>query len=287
MSKYETVIGLELHCALNTKSKVFSPTKNEYNEVPNMNVNEIDLSFPGSMPSLNKEAVRKALQMSMVLGCIQPDELVFDRKNYYYPDLPKGYQITQITKPVGINGEVKLKSEDHDFTVKIQDIHLEEDTASLDHYDFYSLINYNRAGSPLVEIVTSPCIHSAKEAVTFLEFLANSFKYCDISEADSKKGQIRCDININLKDETGAYVTPRVEIKNVNSFAHVESAINYEIERQQKALESNEEMYQETRRYDELTNTTIRMRLKENAYDYKYFVEPNIPRIKIDKEYLD
>ncbi len=288
MNKYQTVIGLELHCALKTNSKVFSPSTNSYSEIPNIYANEIDLSFPGIMPSLNKEAVRKALKMSMVLGCELPDELLFDRKNYYYPDLPKGYQITQVTKPVGLNGKVNLYAKGKEFTVNIHDIHLEEDTASLDHYDFYSLINYNRCGAPLIEIVTTPCLHSGEEAVAFLEFLANSFKYCDISEADTKKGQIRCDVNINLKDENGNYVTPKVEIKNINSFSHVLAAINYEVERQTKALELGiEELVQETRRYDEKTNTTIRMRTKVDSVDYKYFVEPNIPRIKIEAKLLE
>ena len=288
MSKYQTVIGLELHCALKTNSKVFSPSRNSYNEIANNNVNEIDLSFPGIMPSLNKEAVRKALKMSIILGCKQPDELLFDRKNYYYPDLPKGFQITQVTKPVGTDGKVRLIADNHEFDVLIHDIHLEEDTASLDHYSNYTLIDYNRAGVPLIEIVTTPCLHSGEEAVAFLEFLANSFKYCDISEADTKKGQISCDVNINLKDESGNYITPKVEIKNINSFTHVLNAINYEVERQTKAYETGcEELVQETRRYDEETDTTIRMRTKVDSVDYKYFVEPNIPRIKIEDSLLD
>ena len=288
MSKYQTVIGLELHCALKTNSKVFSPSKNSYNEIANNNVNEIDLSFPGIMPSLNKEAVRKALKMSIILGCKQPDELLFDRKNYYYPDLPKGFQITQVTKPVGVDGKVRLIADNHEFDVILHDIHLEEDTASLDHYSNYTLIDYNRAGVPLIEIVTTPCLHSGEEAVAFLEFLANSFKYCEISEADTKKGQIRCDVNINLKDESGNYITPKVEIKNINSFTHVLNAINYEVERQTKAYETGcEELVQETRRYDEETDTTIRMRTKVDSVDYKYFVEPNIPRIKIEESLLD
>lgn len=289
MSKYKTIIGLELHCELITNSKVFSPSRNSYCEVPNSNVNEIDMSFPGIMPYLNKEAVKKALKMSMVLGCTQPDELVFDRKNYFYPDLPKGYQITQVTKPVGINGHVELISNGKPFVAEIHDIHLEEDTASLDHYDFFSLIDYNRAGVPLIEIVTTPCFEGADEVVEFLEYLTNSLKYCGISEADTKKGQIRCDVNVNLKNEAGEYVTPKVEIKNINSFSNVASAIKYETYRQTKALEDGltDELCQETRRYDETTNTTIRMRKKEGSIDYKYFVEPNIPRIKIDPKWLE
>jgi aspartyl-tRNA(Asn)/glutamyl-tRNA(Gln) amidotransferase subunit B len=288
MSKYQTVVGLELHCELKTKSKVFSPSANDYSILPNSNVNEIDMSFPGILPSLNKEAVKKALKMSMILNCEVPDELLFDRKNYYYPDLPKGYQITQIRKPVGINGNVKLICKEEEFNVDIHDIHLEEDTASLDHYDYYSLIDYNRCGVPLIEIVTRPCFHSGEEAVTFLEFLANSFKYADISDADTKKGQIRCDVNVNLKNDKGEYVTPKVEIKNINSFANVALAINYEAKRQEELLDSGKtsELVQETRRFDDITNTTIRMRVKVDSEDYKYFVEPNIPRIKINKDWL-
>lgn len=288
MNKYTLVVGLELHCELKTNSKVFSSSTNSYNELPNDNINEIDLSFPGSMPFLNREAVKKALKMSMALNCTLPDELLFDRKNYYYPDLPKGYQITQITKPVGINGKIKLYTDGKYFNVDIHDIHLEEDTASLDHYDYYTLIDYNRAGVPLIEIVTTPCLHSSNEAVTFLEYLANSIKYCNISQADTKKGQIRCDVNVNLKDENDNYVTPKVEVKNINSFANVKAAIDYEMTRQLNALENQklDELKQETRRYDEITGTTIKMRSKEDSVDYKYFVEPNIPRIKLDEEWL-
>ena len=287
MSKYNIVIGLEIHAALLTNSKVFSPSKNDFSSLPNSNVNEIDLSFPGIMPSLNKEAVRKALMMSMVLGCKVPDELLFDRKNYYYPDLPKGYQITQVTKPIGISGEVALYTDNHDFTVKIDNIHLEEDTASMDHYDYYSLIDYNRAGIPLIEIVTEPCIQSGEEATAFLEFLTNCLKYCKISDADMKKGHMRCDLNINLKDENGNYITPKVEIKGIGSIANVTEAVNYEVNRQIKAYETgNEELVQETRRFDEDTRSTIRMRVKVDSVDYKYFVEPNIPRIKIVQDWL-
>ncbi len=286
--KYTVVIGLEIHAAVLTNSKVFSPSKNSFSQIPNDNVNEIDLSFPGILPSLNKEAVRKALKMSMVLGCKQPDELCFDRKNYYYPDLPKGFQITQVRKPVGVDGEVKLYTNGHDFTVKIHDIHLEEDTASMDHYDYYTLIDYNRCGTPLVEMVTEPCINSGEEAVAFLEFLANSLRYCGISDADMKKGHMRCDVNINLKNEKGEYITPKVEVKNVGSISYVADAVNYEVERQIKALETGcEELVQETRRFDEDTKTTIRMRVKEDSVDYKYMPEPNIPKIKIDSKWLE
>ncbi len=211
--KYIPTIGLELHCEMNTKSKVFSSARNEYNEIPNSNIAPLDLAFPGTLPVLNKNALRKAFRMSLALNCTQPDVLVFDRKNYYYPDLPKGYQITQMEKPVGINGFLDVDVDGELKRILIHDIHLEEDTASMDHYDDFSLIDYNRSGVPLVEIVTEPCMHSAKEAVSYLETLRNTFKYCDISQADTKMGQIRCDVNISLMEENKDGLGTKVEIK--------------------------------------------------------------------------
>lgn len=287
--KYIPTIGLELHCELKSNSKVFSDAKNNYNETANVNVRALDMAFPGTLPVLNKEAMRKALKMSMCLNCVQPDEIMFDRKNYYYPDLPKGYQITQVTKPVGINGRFPIFVDEEEKEVLIHDIHLEEDTASLDHYDHFSLLDYNRSGVPLVEIVTEPCLHSGKEAVAFLEGLRNVYQYCDISEADTKKGQIRCDVNISLMEEGKSGLGTKVEVKNINSFGNVAAAIDYEIERQTRLLEEGraDEIIQETRRYSDEEQKTIRMREKVESIDYKYFVEPNIPKIKISKEYLD
>lgn len=283
---YKTVVGLELHAELNTNSKMFSRSKNEYNEIPNINVTPLDMGLPGSMPLVNKNGVKKGIKLALCLDCEIPEYLKFDRKNYYYPDLPKGYQITQNHEPIGINGKITFESEGEEKEVTIHDIHLEEDTASLDHFADYSLINYNRCGVPLIEIVTNPCIYSAKMAVNFLEYMISILRYCDISEADTKKGQIRCDVNVNLKNEQDEYITPKVEIKNVNSIANVEAAILYEVKRQTAALENNEALYQETRRFDEETGTTIKMRSKEDAIDYKYFIEPNIPFIKIGKNWI-
>ena len=187
---YETVVGLEIHCELNTQSKVFSSSSNLYNETPNINVNMIDMSFPGILPVLNEEALKKSVKMALALNCKIPNEVIFDRKNYYYPDLPKGYQITQNTKPIGVDGNIEIEVSGEYKNVLIHDIHLEEDTASLDHFPHATLIDYNRAGSPLIEIVTEPCIHSAEAAVAFLENIRNILKYLDVSEADTKKGQI-------------------------------------------------------------------------------------------------
>lgn len=281
------VIGLEMHAEMKSTTKVFSPSSNVYNKMANVNVNEIDLAFPGFMPSLNEECVKKAVEMALILKCDVAKYMIFDRKNYYYPDLPKGYQITQNTRPVGINGNLEVSLNGSKFNVEILDIHLEEDAAALDHLPTFSLIDYNRAGVPLLETVTAPCMHSADEAIAFLETMCRIYKYTGISEADTKKGQIRCDVNVNLMDDNGNYITPKVEIKNVNSLANVKLAILYEEKRQLESLKNNEPLYQETRRFDESSGTTIHMRSKADAIDYKYFVEPNIPPYEITDEFVE
>ncbi len=281
------VIGLEMHAEMKSTTKVFSPSSNVYNKMANVNINEIDLAFPGFMPSLNEECVKKAVEMALILKCDVAKYMIFDRKNYYYPDLPKGYQITQNTRPVGINGNLEVSLNGSKFNVEILDIHLEEDAAALDHLPTFSLIDYNRAGVPLLETVTAPCMHSADEAIAFLETMCRIYKYTGISEADTKKGQIRCDVNVNLMDDNGNYITPKVEIKNVNSLANVKLAILYEEKRQLESLKNNEPLYQETRRFDETSGTTVHMRSKADAIDYKYFVEPNIPPYEITDEFVE
>lgn len=289
MSKYKAIIGLEMHCELKSNSKVFSSGRNSYNETPNDNIAAVDMAFPGTLPVVNKKCVRDALMMSMVLNCKQPEYMYFDRKNYYYPDLPKGYQITQMDAPVGINGHIEIECNGKRIPIDIHDIHLEEDAASLDHYYDTSCIDYNRAGVPLLELVTEPCLHSAEEAVAFLEHMRSAYKYCDVSEADTKKGQIRCDVNVSIMEPDATEFGTRVEIKNINSFGNVYDAINYEIKRQSelKMQGRYDEVEQETRRFDEESGTTIRMRSKVDAIDYKYFVDPNLPKFKIDKKWLE
>ena len=297
MNKYKAMIGLEMHCEISeTKTKVFSGASNSYSDIPNCNISAIDMAFPGILPVVNKEAVRMALMASMVLKCSQPEYMYFERKNYYYPDLPKGYQLTQETKPipVGIYGRVTFDCKGVEKTVRVNNLHLEEDAASLDHLYDTSTIDYNRAGVPLLELVTEPDLHNADEAVSFLEHMRSVYQYLKISEADSKKGQVRCDVNVSIMDCDKDYDDPnnwgtKVEIKNVNSFGGVRDAINYEIKRQIKLKEDGkyEEMEQQTRRWDEESGTTIYMRSKVNAIDYKYFVEPNIPKFKISKEWLE
>lgn len=287
--KYKVVVGLEMHCELKSNSKVFSSAENSYNELANANVRPVDMAFPGTLPVVNKECVRKALLMSMVLNCKQPEYMYFDRKNYYYPDLPKGFQITQMHDPVGVDGNITIECDDYEKNVLIHDIHLEEDAASLDHYYDTSLIDYNRAGVPLLELVTEPCLSSAEEAVAFLETMRRIYQYCGVSEADTKKGQIRCDVNVSIMDPDATELGTKVEIKNINSFGNVYDAIIYEVKRQSELKDAGryDEVVQETRRFDEETGTTIHMRSKVDAIDYKYFVEPNIPKYKVDKKWLD
>ena len=201
---YIAKIGLEMHCEVSlTNTKAFSSAKNEYTDIPNSNIRPVDMAFPGTLPVINKEAVRMALMASMILDCKQPEYMYFERKNYYYPDLPKGFQITQETKPipVGIYGKVTFECDGQEKTVRINNLHLEEDAASLDHFYTTSNIDYNRAGVPLLELVTEPDLHTADEAVAFLEHMRSIYQYAHISEADSKKGQIRCDVNVSIMDE--------------------------------------------------------------------------------------
>ena len=288
MTKYKAVIGLEMHCEMKSLSKVFSSSKNEFSEIPNINVSPVDMAFPGILPTLNKECLKKAIKAALILNCEVPDYISFDRKNYYYPDLPKGYQITQMHNPVGVNGKITIDCTSYEKDILIHDIHLEEDSASMDHLTDVSLINYNRAGVPLLELVTEPCLSSADEAVAFLEEVRRIYQYADISDADTKKGQIRCDVNVSIMDENSNELGTKVEVKNVNSFGNVFDTINFEIKRQSKLKDEGryDEVVQETRRWDEESKTTIRMRTKTDAIDYKYFVEPNIPKYKLDKAWI-
>ena len=281
-----------MHCEISeTNSKVFSSARNGYKDIPNSNIRPLDMGFPGTLPVLNKKCVEMSLMMSQILHCKQPEYMYFERKNYYYPDMPKNYQITQNPPEdcVGMGGYIDIRRDDGSvFRVEIDNYHLEEDAASMNHLEGCSTIDYNRAGVPLLELVTKPCIHSADDAVLFLEYMRQIYQYCNISEADSKKGQIRCDVNISISDKEGELGT-KVETKNVNSFRAVHDTIMYEIERQSSLKEDGryDEVVQETKRWDEESGTTITMRSKEDAEDYKYFVEPNIPKFKISNEWLE
>lgn len=287
MRMYKVVIGLEVHCQLMTNSKNFSNARNTFSDKPNDNVVPVDLGLPGILPYPNKEAVHKALKTALALNCKVPDEVIFDRKNYFYPDLPKGYQITQVTKPMGRNGHLMIRVGEDIKRVDIHQLHLEEDTASLEHFPNFSLLDYNRSGVPLIEIVTEPCLHSAEEAVAFLEALRTVFLYCGVSEADSKKGQMRCDVNISLMKDTDKEFGTKIEMKNINAFTTVKDSIEYEIKRQTSILESGGEVVQETRRFSDEDGKTHTMREKVDAIDYKYYIDPNMPPVKLTNDYIE
>lgn len=286
MSKFISTIGLEVHCELKSNSKNFSPSKNGEGEV-NTNLSVVDIGYPGILPNVNKEAVRKSIMVATALNCEVPKRLSFDRKNYYYPDLPKGYQITQFNSPIGTNGFVMINVDGVEKRIAIHDTHLEEDTANMDHLSTYSLIDYNRAGVPLLETVTEPCISSSKEAIAYLEALRNIFLYLDVSEARADLGQIRVDVNVSMKREEDTELGTRVEMKNINSFTTVKEAIEVEIKRQTEILESGGVIEQETRRYDEVNKCTKFLRGKVDAIDYKYYREPNIPEIILTDGFIN
>ena len=295
MDNYIAMIGLEMHCEISeTNTKVFSSAKNDYNELPNSNIRPVDMAFPGILPVVNKEAVRMALMTSLILGCKQPEYMYFERKNYYYPDLPKGFQLSQETPPipVGLGGNVEFECNGEKKSVRIINLHLEEDAAKLEHDTNTSRIDYNRAGVPLLELVIYPDLRSADEAVAFVEHMISIYRYAGISKADTRRGQIRCDVNVSVMKKRLDETDPKnwgtkVETKNVNSLGGIRDTINYEIERQIDLLEEGKEVKQETRRWDEDSMSTIFMRDKVNAIDYKYFVEPNIPKFKITSEWLE
>lgn len=273
MNKYIPTIGLEIHTELNTKSKMFSNSINDINSPINTNVNEIDLGLPGVLPSPNKQAVIKAIKLCKALNMEINPMLKFDRKNYFYQDLPKGFQITQQYFPIGKNGQLN--------GVSIQRIHLEEDTAKQFMLDNKLHLDYNRAGIPLIEIVTEPVIHSTKSAIDFLTALRNILIFGDISDGKMEEGSFRVDINISMSKQDSQHLGTKVEIKNVNSFFNISEAIEFEINRQTELLLQNKVIQQETRRWDDVSHTTKFMRQKSNEIDYHYFPEPNIINIDI------
>ena len=287
MNKYEPVIGLEIHLETKTRSKMFSSAPVTYNCSPNSEVVSLDLGEPGSLPTVNKEAVSKALQMCSALH-MQIDPVVrFDRKNYFYADLPKGYQITQNEFPIGRNGYVLIHSESGEpITIALERLHMEEDTAKQIHFADYTLLDFNRAGNPLVEIVTKPVIRTAFEAMKYVEKIRMIAQYLEISDGKMEEGSLRCDVNISIRPTGETKLGTKVEIKNLNSIANVGKAIEFEIERQTQALESGEIILQETRRFDENTRSTLVMRLKTDAVDYKYFRECNILPISLTDRFI-
>ena len=279
---YKPTIGLEVHIELNTKSKMFCGCLNSSDEKnPNTNVCPICLGHPGTLPVINKEAVRKVIKAGLVLSCQIPKKSQFDRKNYFYPDLPKGYQISQQYFPLCKNGFLKIGSK----KIRIRKIHLEEDTGRLIHEKTHSLIDFNRSGVPLMELVTEPDISSALEARKFAEELQLILRYLNVSNADMEKGELRVEANISLTKNVKK-LGIKVEIKNLNSFRAVEKAIDYEIKRQAEILSKGEKIIQETRGWLDVQQITFSQRKKEESSDYRYFPEPDLPPLYHKKEFI-
>jgi len=284
---YKPIIGLEIHIELNTKSKMFCGCKNDSEEMrPNFNICPICLAHPGTLPVINKKAVEMVIKAGLALNCEINKNTYFEKKSYYYPDLPKGFQISQYRLPLCKNGVFKLKINGKIKKIGINRIHLEEDTGKLIHPagEDYSLIDFNRSSLPLMELVTNPDIRSGKEAKKFCEELQLILRYLEVSNADMEKGQMRCEVNISLlKDKNSKKLGTKVEIKNLNSFRSVERAIDYEIKRQTNILKKSGKIVQETRGWNDIKGITISQREKEQAHDYRYFPEPDLPIIKIKK----
>ena len=278
-------IGIEVHCELKTNSKAFSPSYNTYGEVPNKKVNVIDLGYPGTLPTLNKGLLDLGIKCALVLHCDIAKEMFFDRKNYFYPDNPKNFQITQNNTPIGRNGFVEVEYDGKIKKIEIEEIHMEEDTCKSIHEENYTLLNFNRAGIPLIEIVTKPCIENEKEAVLYLENLREALLYAGVSDVKIEEGSMRCDLNISLSDSDK--LGTKVEVKNIGSISAVKDSILYEIERQTKLINEGVVLKEETRRWDDKTGGTILMRVKETGNDYRYFPEPDIPKVILDDEWID
>lgn len=284
---FEIVIGIEIHCELNTKTKMFSSSPNAFGNTPNTQVSTVDMAFPGIMPVLNKRAVELAIIASSALHCSVDHELWFDRKNYFYPDLPKGFQITQDKRPIGKQGYVEIEVNGQKKKIRIERLHMEEDTAKQTHYSDFTLIDYNRCGVPLIEIVSCADMRSGEEAAKYVDKLRSILSYCEVSDCKMEEGSMRCDINISLRPFGQKEYGVKTEIKNLNSINNIQRAIDFEVARQEKILLSGGKVEQETRRFDESTRQTVLMRKKTDAVDYKYFTEANIMPIKLSNEFVD
>lgn len=288
--KYEVVIGLEVHAQLKTKSKIFAPDKNEFGQEPNSLTSPITLGMPGVLPVLNKECVNMGILTGLALNCEIPSRCKFDRKQYFYPDLPKGYQISQYDEPICVNGHIEIDGK----RIGITRAHLEEDAGKLVHAgangiagSTYSLVDLNRAGTPLLEIVSEPDMRSSEEAKNYMEELRNIVRYIGVCDGNLEEGSMRCDANISIMPKGSKEFGTRAEIKNVNSFAALQRAIEYEIERQIEIVEEGGEVVQETRLWDDASRETRSMRGKEDAHDYRYFPEPDLMPLEISRKWVE
>jgi aspartyl-tRNA(Asn)/glutamyl-tRNA(Gln) amidotransferase subunit B len=290
MSSWETVIGLEIHAQLSTKSKIFSSSATAFGAAPNAQANLVDLGYPGVLPVLNREAVRMAVKFGLAIGATISRRSIFARKNYFYPDLPKGYQISQYEKPIVEQGSLEILLEDGTRKrIGITRAHLEEDAGKSLHEDFqgFSGIDLNRAGTPLIEIVSEPDMRSAKEAVAYLKKIHTLVRYLEICDGNMQEGSFRCDANVSVRPAGQEKFGTRCEIKNLNSFRFIERAINYEVARQIDILEGGGTIRQETRLYDPDKGETRSLRSKEEANDYRYFPDPDLLPVALDDSFID
>lgn len=290
--KYETVIGLEVHAQLKTKTKIFCSCSTEFGRPANENTCPICLGMPGVLPTLNKKAVEFAMQACLATHCQINPQNQFNRKNYFYPDLPKGYQISQFDLPIGVNGHINIEVDGKKKRIGLTRIHMEEDAGKLIHGENMgspgkSYVDLNRTGTPLIEIVSEPEIRSPEEAREYLTQLKAILEYTDVSDCNMEEGGLRCDANISLRPIGREEFGVRTELKNLNSFKFVQKAVEYEVERQTQVLEQGDKVVQETRLYDSVKGVTRSMRSKEEAHDYRYFPEPDLACVTIDPEWID
>ena len=284
---YKMVIGLEVHVQLSTASKLFSDSPNYFNPTPNTNLTHYDTALPGQLPILNIDAVQKAITFGLAVGATINRNCYFERKNYFYPDLPKGYQISQNDHPIVSKGTITFTHNNTQHTVRLTRAHLEEDAGKLIHHPHHSEVDLNRAGVPLLEIVSEPDLTTAGQAAAYLKTLHQLVRTLNISEAQMQLGQFRCDVNISIRKQNHDPLGTRVEIKNLNSFKFVEEAIEAEYTRQCQAITNNQQITQETRLYNPDNKTTKAMRSKEMAHDYRYFPDPDLPPLSIDQAWID
>ena len=286
MANYIPTVGVEVHVELKTKTKIFSNSINGYGEMANSLTNVVDLGYPGTLPTLNEEVINLAIKAATILNCKIRKEMHFDRKNYFYPDIPKNYQITQARTPIGYDGYVEIEVNNEKKKVYIEEMHIEEDTCKSAHRKDKTLLDFNRAGVPLIEIVTKPCMCSGDEAKAYLEKLRELLFYCDISDCKIEEGSMRADVNVSIrKNEKDPFGT-KAEIKNVGSISNAKLSVEKEIERQSKLYDEGKTFKPQTRRFDDKIQNTVLMRIKETGNDYRYFPEPDIPYVVLSDEQI-
>ena len=284
---YEAVIGLEIHAQLKTQSKIFCADATEFNAGDNENTSPVSIGMPGTLPVINARAIELSVKTGLALGCKIQKKSIFARKNYFYPDLPKGYQISQYDQPLCKQGQVTFQLEGKEKTVTIERAHMEEDAGKSTHFGEYTLLNYNRAGIPLLEIVSGPDMRSPAEAAEYARTVRQILRYLDVCDGNLEEGSLRCDCNVSVRKLGVETLGTKVEIKNINSFRFVEKALEYEIDRQIEAVERGEKIIQETRLWDPDKNRTFTMRVKEDAQDYRYFPDPDLLPIRITEEMIE